>query len=212
MKLTPIVKSLLPHDYREQVLGDIQERGFRLRDVASVLPRVWWSCLLRAAAGPSSPFSASPAAILARTEQLQRQGRITQVLLFTLFLYAFAIDLSTGAARLGFIVAGLVILMLRARFTRVGPQPVLSLDPSQYKLLADYRAQIDFQRASLTWVPLFALFVLFVPFRSPMILTASWPVVFLYGVASAILVVWSRSRVSQLRRELESVETAQRTA
>lgn len=42
-----LISSLLPAEYRQQVLGDLQERGFRPRDAASVLPRVWWSCLCR---------------------------------------------------------------------------------------------------------------------------------------------------------------------
>jgi hypothetical protein len=38
-----ITSLLLPAGYREQVLGDLQERGFRMGDAAGVLPRVWWS-------------------------------------------------------------------------------------------------------------------------------------------------------------------------
>ena len=42
-----IITALLPNDYREHVLGDLEERGFRMRDVVSVLPRVWLSALRR---------------------------------------------------------------------------------------------------------------------------------------------------------------------
>ncbi len=47
MGLKKVVSLLLPAPYRQQVLGDLQERGFRARDIASVLPRVWWSHLNR---------------------------------------------------------------------------------------------------------------------------------------------------------------------
>lgn len=43
-----LVTALLPNDYREHVLGDLEERGFRLRDIVSVLPRVWIGALRRA--------------------------------------------------------------------------------------------------------------------------------------------------------------------
>jgi len=42
-----IVTALLPNDYREHVLGDLEERGFRLRDAISVLPGIWMSRLQR---------------------------------------------------------------------------------------------------------------------------------------------------------------------
>jgi hypothetical protein len=60
----------LPRDYREQVLGDLQERGFRLRDIASVIPQVWWSCLRRSAAVPMLA-SANEAALRHRAQQFQ---------------------------------------------------------------------------------------------------------------------------------------------
>lgn len=43
-----IVNALLPRDYREHVIGDLEERGFRPRDIFSVLPGVWIGALLRA--------------------------------------------------------------------------------------------------------------------------------------------------------------------
>lgn len=42
-----IVTALLPRDYREHVIGDLKERGFRLRDAISILPSVWISYFRR---------------------------------------------------------------------------------------------------------------------------------------------------------------------
>jgi len=50
--LRSLVSLLIPDTYREQVLGDLQERGFRVRDILSILPSVWWSRLYRACTLP----------------------------------------------------------------------------------------------------------------------------------------------------------------
>lgn len=53
-----ITAALLPDDYREHILGDLEERGFRLRDVVSVLPRIWLSHLRRSPWSPVVYFAA----------------------------------------------------------------------------------------------------------------------------------------------------------
>ncbi len=75
MGLTNIVGALLPRDYREQVLGDLHERGFRLLDIASVVPQVWWSYLRRAGSLPRFALAtASDAQLHQRTEQFLRRS------------------------------------------------------------------------------------------------------------------------------------------
>jgi hypothetical protein len=68
MGLKDIISTLLPADYREHVLGDLQERGLSLRDIASVVPQVWWSHLRRAwnPRQPSFTGSADLQVLLAR--------------------------------------------------------------------------------------------------------------------------------------------------
>ncbi len=72
-----LLSALLPLDYRDQVLGDLQERGFLLRDILSVLPRVWWSYTVREFSGPVPSLArACESAIAARTRKLAFHDRI----------------------------------------------------------------------------------------------------------------------------------------
>jgi len=59
VELKRILAALLPAGSREHVLGDLEERGFRVRDVVNVIPRLWWSQWLRSWNGP--PFAAAAA-------------------------------------------------------------------------------------------------------------------------------------------------------
>ena len=74
-----LISRLLPRDYREQVLGDLQERGFSVRDIASVLPRIWWSAARRTLRVPNLS-GASEAQLRQRLTQLRR-WRFTLALL-----------------------------------------------------------------------------------------------------------------------------------
>lgn len=71
-----LLSAFLPHDRREQILGDLHERGFRFFDIVNIVPRVWISHLVRAVTGPIPQQAASDAAIRGRTEKLARQGAI----------------------------------------------------------------------------------------------------------------------------------------
>lgn len=90
MKRQSIIAALLPRAYREQVFGDLHERGFHLRDVANVLPRVWTSCLIRSVTGPVPQLAlATDAAIDARTQELARQG--ARAYQFMVFVWGFCL-------------------------------------------------------------------------------------------------------------------------
>jgi hypothetical protein len=67
-----LLAALLPAESREHVLGDLAERGYRLRDIASVLPRVWFSHCWREISGPAPCLAnASEDAIRRRCRQFQ---------------------------------------------------------------------------------------------------------------------------------------------
>lgn len=66
-----LIAALLPHDYREQVLGDLTEGGYRWQDALSMLPRIWWSHLRRSVAGPVPNYSENEDTIRVRIEQLR---------------------------------------------------------------------------------------------------------------------------------------------
>jgi len=204
-----IIRLLLPRDRRDQIVGDLHERGFRLSDVASVLPRVWWSHIHRAVTGPVPHLAAAgEGAILARTEQLQRQGRFTWALAQAVVIWAFALNLPDGASRFWFVATSLGGLAVASRLRR-WPQPALTLDRSRRTLLADYGTQINFQLTLLAWMPLFCVFTLFLTVKDPIVLNASLPAILLTCSVSAILIAWPLCRAFQLRRERDSLRTAQ---
>jgi hypothetical protein len=72
MRFHSFLASLLPAEYREQVLGDLHERGFRLRDIVSTIPRVWWSHLRRTCTPPTN-IPAGATELAERLAQSMRQ-------------------------------------------------------------------------------------------------------------------------------------------
>jgi len=85
MGLRNIVSALLPIGYREQVLGDLQERGFRLGDIASAVPKIWWSYLHRSWTLPRFALGGAKDQILQqRVAQFYSQTRWA----WALFLWA----------------------------------------------------------------------------------------------------------------------------
>jgi hypothetical protein len=78
-----IVNALLPREYRAQVLGDLQERGFLLRDIVSTLPCVWWTYTVREFSGPIPSLArACESSIAARTQKLSLYGRVITSIVF----------------------------------------------------------------------------------------------------------------------------------
>ncbi len=67
-----LAKWLLPRSHRAQVLGDLEERGFQWRDLASTIPSAWIAHLRREWIAPVPNLGgASDEIIRLRTEQLQ---------------------------------------------------------------------------------------------------------------------------------------------
>jgi hypothetical protein len=74
MDLKGVVAALLPFESRDHVLGDLEERGFRVRDVVNVLPLVWWSYWVRQWKTPAYVTAgASDAALYHRARQFARR-------------------------------------------------------------------------------------------------------------------------------------------
>src|SRR5262245_16215158 len=92
-----ILAALLPREYREQVLGDLEERGVRPSDIVNVLPGVWTSHLRRSLFGPPPDYTATESTMGARAGQLRAQ-RVRWVALWA--------GLGTGSICLRSISAG----------------------------------------------------------------------------------------------------------
>lgn len=85
MDLKTVISALLPIEKREQILGDLEERGFRPLDVANVLPLVWWSYWVRQWNTPSFVSEgASDAALHRRATQFMRRRDFSHA--FSFFL------------------------------------------------------------------------------------------------------------------------------
>jgi len=210
MTLRSIVRFLLPAEYREQVLGDLHERGFRFRDVVNVLPRVWGSSIVRTVTG--SVAVGRECAILARSEQLQQDGRraiayTLAVVLATRVLRDFPGTLTTRVALALFIFPLIAVL---GRFLGRSLDPSLSLDRSRSTLLADYRAQLRFQMAGTPSGVLAAILFLLTSDKPRALWPASTPAVWGYASLAVvgILAAGACLRFIGLRRELNSLQTA----
>jgi hypothetical protein len=80
-----LLAALLPSDSREHVLGDLEQRGFRLRDIASVLPTVWFAHLRRSWFGPVPNLAgASEVHFQRRCRQMARAYSAAMILYFGL--------------------------------------------------------------------------------------------------------------------------------
>ncbi len=213
MTLRSMLKPLLPADYREQVLGDLQERGFRLRDVVDVLPRIWGSFIVRTLTGPIPNVAAhGECAILARTEQLQQEGRraiayALAIVLATRVLRDLPASLTTRAA-LALVLFPLITTL--GRFLGRTVESSLSLDRSRTTLLADYRAQLRFQMAGTPSGVLAAMLFLLTSDQPRTPWPVSTPAVWGYASVAVvgIMAAWACLRFLRLRRELNSLETA----
>ncbi len=205
-----IVSGMLPATHREQVLGDLQERGYRFRDIVNVLPRVWWSHLVRTLTAPPPRLArATDATIRARTEQLARQGALAfygrYVTIWALYipfrhgpphLESWQVVVACGVAAL-LAVPGYFMSLRRAL------RESNSLNPSRPQLLSAYSQQIDYQMTqakSVLYLPsaivVLWLFDWYQSGNLPTFLLVALPVT----VALASLAV---RRISWLRDELD---------
>jgi hypothetical protein len=158
MGLKTILSALLPLASREQILGDLQELGFRRRDILGALPGAWIAHLRREWFGPvPSMADANEEALRLRAEQSRRAGLAEAT--FAIFVFAL------GWARLMRPdLQGLVIMVpaaIAATLFRLamggGPTPMATLIPSRGQLIADYRATLQRRVAggmSFTVLPL----------------------------------------------------------
>jgi hypothetical protein len=214
MTLIRITRALLPADYREQVLGDLEERGFRLRDIASVLPRVWWSSTMRQWIGPVPQMAAaSDAAVLARTGQLARHGAIALVTGGALIWIAY-LPFRPGlpyapwqvvVMSLAIVVASIPGYFLQLRRTL----PPSNINQARPQLLSAYRQQIDYQVTQ-------AKAILYLPSAIIVLWLIDWynsraipP--FLVSFLAVLLAValLAQYRISRLQRELHTLDIAQ---
>lgn len=202
MTLHSVVKALIPHAYREQVLGDLQERGLQFRDIVNVLPRIWWTSIARQWTGPVPRMAGAPdSAIVARTEQLARQG----ARIFAGLTLAFGISLLRLPELKGFQFAGtLVVLTLvlipvyRAAVNRAFDGP-LSFEHSRAKLLTNYRRQIHHQLAFP--IPALSSAAYFAVKSGNFAGSPGLSVLLALGVTGLAV-----RRMSRLRRELQALE------
>jgi hypothetical protein len=205
MILRSFVSPLLPAAYREQVLGDLQERGFRLTDIASVLPRIWWSHLLRSLTVPILT-GASEATLRRRATQFARRRifLVSDVLAMAVLLQAFNDKIQDS---LGILAVGLTAFLIGSDLTfRLGP-PL----PTGREAWLDYhRKQLQeaFQ-ASLRGGPGFPYTIFLAAFnvlnhwqRDPAILMR---VVAMLVALNAIFAL-ARLRAARLRKELELLQ------
>jgi hypothetical protein len=202
MTLQRIVGALLPQEQREQVLGDLHERGFLLRDVLNVLPRVWWSYLVREFSGPVPALArACESAIAARTQKLSLHGRIVTAIAFG-GLATSDNFLMRGSAwpAIGVAIAWFAALT----WAEKRKSPISVLPDNRPKLLTRYLEELDRQIDSCKWraVGMLLYILLQATFRhSPL---PAFPVAVLYSGLFLILAV-DRLRLTRLRAEFRSL-------
>jgi hypothetical protein len=111
MDLKRVVRALLPRDYREQVLGDLEERGFLLRDIANAIPQVWWSHLHR---GPRYALAAAPDAFLQErtTQFFRRSSWLT--FLWPFLCFQVVIKFIDGPLAVSILIEALFIIVIVA--------------------------------------------------------------------------------------------------
>jgi uncharacterized membrane protein YbjE (DUF340 family) len=207
MILRSIVSALLPADYREQVLGDLQERGFRLTDVATAVPQVWWSHFLRGRS-PRFALAQAPDLILhQRTEQLFRRSSWL-VFLWILIQSQSLIALIHGSLEVSLAAeAVLFILSLSARYATLRLlEPLATAERSQWTEFHNSQLQLHriWARLGMPHI-LFALAALSVgqSFR-PDATTRSQRLLWLLA-AFAISLILGHIRARRLQRELDGL-------
>ncbi len=209
MNLERIVGGLLPRDRREQVLGDLQERGFRLRDFSSVLPRVWWSHFRRQIGGPLPNIAAAnEPAILQRIEQLRNQGRLIMTSALAFLFGSIALKGLTGMFEsrvwTAFLLVGLAATLgaLVGRF-RSEEKGLLSLDSSRRRLLLDYQSQLRFQMNMMWFLAVLPGWLLLRSGAPGFVFGDSLTMIIPSVGVTGFFMTFSAWRILRLRREIQ---------
>jgi hypothetical protein len=157
MGLKSLLPHLLPFEYREQVLGDLAERGYRLRDVVSVLPGLWWTAIRREYVGPIPDYTVSDATLEERVAELHRQNAkillpnaLAVPVLKGLDWVGFDAATALGGGLLAYVFVRLGLRVWTPRYspyTTATSEPSLSLFPRKGPVtppaIATYRALLQ---------------------------------------------------------------------
>lgn len=130
-----LLSTLLPSAYRDQVVGDLHERGFRLADIAGTVPRVWWSNFRRSLNVPNMA-GASEAVIRIRMQRVQRMQLLTAMLGAIMFSTGTLLDPRRGdweRAFAWFVPVAMLAVVLARSYYRPVPQSQSPVD--RYRLL-----------------------------------------------------------------------------
>jgi hypothetical protein len=209
MGLRTITRALLPRDYREQVLGDLAERGFRFRDALSVLPHIWWSAIRRSALVPSLA-SASDAVLSQRVRQFERRWIVAQ-----LGILCASMSLGRGLSGTEGMWNGVLLFAASLAFCALfmlAPYRPPPLPVTREQLILHHREQL--QKILARWGPrLLTLWIVTIAGG----LWSTWsreaselPWRFTRSVAAlALIYLLVRWKTRRARQELESMEALQ---
>ena len=195
-----LAKWLLPRSHRAQVLGDLEERGFKWRDLASVIPSAWIAHLRREWIAPVPNLgAASDETIRLRTEQLQ-SGRNFGLLMVFCALSGSAMQFIFPDLHGLIVIAPGVVVALVMRLFGFPHQDNPSLLPQLRSPLKEYRAALHLKSLNSVGPFLFLLVVQHVlrgpnavwwlPFIAPCIVAAVPPMLY---------------RQSRIRREIQNL-------
>lgn len=110
--LKQLVSALLPPESRENILGDLEERGFRLGEMISVTLTARFTAFLRDWTGKVPDLSsADDAAIELRIDRLRQSGRILLCCLMTTFAVSIS-ELTKAPIRLWWVLCLWLLLLL----------------------------------------------------------------------------------------------------
>ncbi len=193
MGLRQLINALLPTAYREQVLGDLHERGFRPRDIVNVVPRIWWSHLTR--------FPTPVPEDLELRRSLERhEARRRWFVLFYAVALAVTMPYNPGMRTFTLWVLGFFAILLPASF--IFPSQARKLERGA--LLQHLRRVLEGERA----ISPFGLPYILLCFRLADPVKALWGdgarLLFCLAAAAAC-VAYGRRRASHLQKEINSL-------
>lgn len=137
-----LVGAMLPLSHRDQVLGDLEERGFRARDIVSAVPAAWIAYFYRDWIAPVPNLAAaSDDALRLRLEQLRR-GSVTAVALPAALVWTYFGLLTEPAGFSRWTMFLPLVSVWLMRLVWDGPPTLLSLQPTRGMLVEEYRAAL----------------------------------------------------------------------
>jgi len=206
MNVRALVEFLLPRSHRAQVLGDLEERGFQWRDVASTIPSAWIAHLRRDWIAPVPNLSAaSDETIRLRTEQLQ-SGRNFGLLVVWCALSGSAMRFIFPDLHGLIVIAPGVAVALVMMVFGLPSMDYSSLIPALRTPLKEYRAALHRKYSNSVGPFLFLLVVQHV-LRGP---NAVWwlPLMAPCIMVAVLLMLYRNSRI---HREIENLTTSTKT-